>query len=102
VRYEVVYSLDYAPVREAAQRQQIDLRYELFDAARHARDNVEVYTKRGDARAAEEWNDLLTRYPRLASVPPAYYPKKVWRYAMRRLRPAVAADGVPAGAGRSN
>ena len=102
LRHEVLYQPDYTAVREAAERQHLDLRYELFDAVRHARDNLAIYTKRGDTRAADDWNDLLKRYPRLASIPPTFYPKKIWRYAMRRLRPASVDERVPADAGRSN
>jgi hypothetical protein len=101
-RHDVLYSPDYAPVREAADRQNIDLRFELFDAVRHARDSIEAYTKGPDTRAQEEWREMLKQYPRLESVPSAYYPKKIWRWAKRRLRQAVVDDGVAAAAGRLN
>ena len=101
LRYDVVHQPAYAPVRVAARQENIDLRYELFDAARHARDSVAHYSEhRGDARAADEWSDMLERYPDLLSAPAGYYPQKIWRYLLRRLRPGLVSERVSAGAGQ--
>jgi hypothetical protein len=102
LRHEVVHGEHYGPVREAAERQHIDLRFELFDAARHARDAVDHYTQaRGDTRAAEDWRDMQQRYPQLMSPPPGYYPQKIWRWLSRRVQPALAGQGISAGARRT-
>jgi glycosyltransferase involved in cell wall biosynthesis len=102
LRHDVVHVPDYAPVREAAREKGINLRYELFDAARHARDSVEQYTtRRGDTGAAAAWADMLKQYPDLMSAPPGYYPQKIWRWLQRRVRPAIVSEGVQADAGRA-
>ena len=86
IRHDVVYHEDYAPVREAARRRGIDLRYELFDAARHARHGIEYYAReRKDQHAASDWDAMVKQYPGVLTVPPTYYPIKVWRWGMKRL-----------------
>jgi glycosyltransferase involved in cell wall biosynthesis len=91
IRHDVVYAADYAPVRDAAKRRRIDLRYELFDASRHARHGIEQYTRdRGDRHAAADWNEMVEQYPGVLALPPTYYPIKVWRWGLKRLRLTTA------------
>ena len=86
IRHDAVYHEDYAPVREAAKRRGIDLRYELFDASRHARHGIEYYAReRSDQHAASDWDAMVKQYPGVLAVPPTYYPIKVWRWGMKRL-----------------
>ncbi len=86
IRHDAVYHEDYAPVREAAKRRGIDLRYELFDASRHARHGIEYYAReRKDQHAASDWDAMVKQYPGVLTVPPTYYPIKVWRWGMKRL-----------------
>lgn len=98
IRHDAVYAEDYAPVRKAAQRRGIDLRYELFDASRHARHGIEQYEReRNDRQAAADWEAFIKRYPGVLAAPSTYYPIKAWRWARRRLRlktAAVAASAV--------
>jgi glycosyltransferase involved in cell wall biosynthesis len=100
IRHDAVYHADYAPVREAARRRRIDLRYELFDASRHARHGIEQYARqRGDNHAAADWNDMVKQYPGVMAVPPTYYPIKAWRWGMRRLKMSTVGVGMAANLG---
>jgi glycosyltransferase involved in cell wall biosynthesis len=91
IRHEVVYSDAHSRVREAARRRGINLRYELFDAVRHARDSVTPYTRdRRDVHAASDWKEFAKRYPRASTVPPSYYPIKTWRVGWRVVRQMAA------------
>jgi GT2 family glycosyltransferase len=86
IRHEAVYSPVYAPLREAAKRRGIDLRYELFDASRRARDDMRQRTPYSqDASAAADWAEMVRQYPGVLAVPPTYYPMKIWRAVLKRL-----------------
>jgi glycosyltransferase involved in cell wall biosynthesis len=98
IRHDAVYHPDYAPVREAARRRRIDLRYELFDASRHARHQIEHYTRvRQDKHAASDWDAMAKQYPGVMAVPPTYYPIKAWRWGLKRLGLSGAGASVAAG-----
>jgi glycosyltransferase involved in cell wall biosynthesis len=91
IRHEAVYSPMYAPLREAARRKKIDLRYDLFDASRHAREDMKQRTPyKEDSRAAADWDEMVKHYPGLLTVPLTYYPTKLWRAGLKRLRPTPA------------
>jgi glycosyltransferase involved in cell wall biosynthesis len=100
IRHDAVYSAAYSRVRAAAKRRGINLRYELFDATRHARHGVVEYTRdRGDVHAAGDWKELVEKYPGVLTVPPTYYPIKLWRVGSRLLRQTTARARVAADVG---
>lgn len=77
LEHDLAYAPVYEPVRLASRsrRHPIDLRHRLVESSRRARRAVRRYAEDPtllDPGAPREWAWMVSRYPRLTTVPPGY------------------------------
>jgi glycosyltransferase involved in cell wall biosynthesis len=95
ILHDLVYHETYAPVRAAASQSspRINLRHRLMYAARQARRQAQ-YLAAGGAGAEElsDWEEAVTRYPRLLRLSPGYILSAGWgrtKGGLRMLRESM-------------
>jgi glycosyltransferase involved in cell wall biosynthesis len=89
ILHDLVYQQLYAPVRAAARHSspRINLRHRLMDAARQAREQAQHgQANEAGAEALTQWEEAVTRYPRLSVLSPGYVLSNTWSRAKGRLR----------------